>query len=373
MSPSLTRFDLYRIIIPGALSLGFAVIALRLLSIGEGVGQQGFPEFGEFLEDPLRAFVLAFGVGLLAYFVDPGYAMPEFWEGIPSAKLREVLVEQDGRFEDIPQQRFVGLYFLLFDGDLPEGVRERALLYGALFRVAVHAILGALLTALLLPVLMLHLAAAEGHEAVGPTSQHVWVPLFAALATLLMASRRCLVELDTEGYGGMRAALKGMDKGAATVAFLIAMGGVLPWSIVGFYGHQGRVGLVSVGIGVSFSAVVWLTARLGGRVGEYCTFIVSGNRYNREKKGYARSWSFGFDSCLALSVYVGLFMAGPEVITNGQQVGVVALTMFGLVLSFLRKHERQQHAIYKNQVDWMRRNIDRVKEAGYGHFGIEPQ
>lgn len=370
MSPSFTRFDLYRIIIPGALSLGFAVIAARVLSLGPEVPDQTLGEFVTFLEDPLRGFVLAFGVGLLAYFVDPGYATPEFLEGIPSAQLEDILKERDERFCEYPSKGFLGLYMLLFDEMLPEGIKERALLFGALFRVAVHAILGALLTALMLPIAIVALEVDGGGMGVGGTKEHVLLPLLAIVVTLLMAVRRGMVEGAGRRGRSVKALLAQVDKEAATVAGLIAASGVLSWGVVGIGGHEGRWGVMAVSVGVTLSAALWLIGRLGGRVVEYLRFVASSQRYGRPDVGYSRGWVFGLDACLTMNIYVGLYMGSPS-INIGQQAGVVALTMFGLLLSFFRKHERQLHGVYSNQVVWIRRNIEKVEESALAAFGLE--
>lgn len=357
MPTSVTRFDLYRIIIPGALSLGFAVVALRILAMGAEAPQEGLSAFIAFLEDPLRAFVLAFAVGLLAYFIDPGYAMPEFWERMPSIEVRKILIEHDPRFQGYADNRFVGFYMLIFSDLLPDELRDRALLFGALFRVGVHAILGSLLTAVALPVVLLAIDSSDGKVTISLTLEYLPVPLIALLVTLIMVMRRAMIEEQ------------GSKKRPVMLTLVLIASGVGPWVFLAFVDRPHVLWWIAA-LGAAFTVGLWLAARFGGRIGPYAKYLVSAQPYGRPREGYARHWVFALDGTLALGTYAGVYALGPS-ITMGQQVGIVGLVIFGLLFSFFRKHERQQHGIYRNQVGWVRRNIDDVLEAAYRYFGLE--
>jgi hypothetical protein len=47
-------------------------------------------------------------------------------------------------------------------------------------------------------------------------------------------------------------------------------------------------------------------------------------------------------------------------LANVQILGLVSLQALALILSFLKKHERQLQGIYRNQVNWLDSNLEQV-------------
>src|SRR5437764_1381675 len=91
----LSRNDFFRVVLPGGAVLFLIDVALRVLGSVKGIAVAPFVDTRKLIETPLHAATIAFGLGLLLYFVDPGYGAPQYYGNIPSTHLRRKLSERD--------------------------------------------------------------------------------------------------------------------------------------------------------------------------------------------------------------------------------------------------------------------------------------
>jgi hypothetical protein len=181
-----SRFDFYRILLPGALLVGLFDIVIRV--IGATPGSQDWSDLigvAEFLEDPLRGLVAAFGAGIVLYFIEPGNSAPQYYQDIPSQHLWRRMHEEGVTGGNI------SMFFRASDEFMPEALRSRALLYGAFYRIGFQVVVFTLLAASVLPLLIATLSrqdSAGPWHAPGGTRLGFWfVGVLVAVGTIVIA------------------------------------------------------------------------------------------------------------------------------------------------------------------------------------------
>lgn len=378
-----SRYDFYRILIPGALAVVLADLVGRVLLLTPNpmIQDQTLDQMKGFValvEDPFRGAALAFTLGFLAYFLDPGYVTPEYRDRLPSARLGELLREWDR--SDVEEK---GLYFILLNEHMPDNVRERALLYGAFFRIGVQVILAAYLTATVMPLLILFISTAGVDR--GSLGDHLTVTrpgkavvLFVAVELGLLFLRRITIKRRSaadaneaspaEGgsiprwaraRGWARARADGPGFPALTIVVVGNGGWLVGTAIPSIQAGDGR-SLVTTG--VLCACVVWTMVRLVGPLGSWFHELWRGTEYIRSDKHYSRTGLFIVDGAFSSVALTGLLIMSGTM-TSFQLTTIAGLLSVGILLAFTRKHERQQHGIYRNQRTWMEGNKELILEV----------
>lgn len=148
----LSRYDFFRILVPGGTVLFLFDLVVRVVTATPSVHAASLTTALSTVERPAVGVVVAFGTGIILYYLDLAYSAPQFFEYIPSSYLSERLGKERYSTDAL------SLFFLASDKLLPPEMRERALLYGALYRTGFQVVLFTLASAAVLPVvILLHL------------------------------------------------------------------------------------------------------------------------------------------------------------------------------------------------------------------------
>jgi hypothetical protein len=142
---SVSRYDFFRIVLPGGLVVFLLDLCARLILATPRVRPSVIGAFPKFIEQPLVALAATFGIGLVLYFLDLPYSSPQFWKGIPS-KVLESRMGADTKADPL------SLFFLASDKLMPSEMRERALLYGAIYRIGFQLVLFTIIGCLVVPI-----------------------------------------------------------------------------------------------------------------------------------------------------------------------------------------------------------------------------
>ena len=146
----LTRFDIFRIVVPGSAAVVLLDIWAKIIAATPGLSTS-IARLPNFLERPIVGIAAGFALGILLYFVDLAYGAPQYYDGIPASKLKEMLGrEREGSH--------LSLFFHVQDKMMPEALVERAALYGALYRLMFQLILFLYLLAYISPLTILILS-----------------------------------------------------------------------------------------------------------------------------------------------------------------------------------------------------------------------
>ncbi len=339
----LSRYDFFRMLLPGAAVVFLLDVAARIIALHPSAPfnvAQGLPKF---LEDPLRGLAAAFGIGLVLYFFDPGYGAPQFYKGIPSTHLKKLL-QGRGMTADA-----LSLYFRAMDELMPETFRERAYLYGALYRIGFQLVLYTLLVASLLPTTILLLFRRLPPLTYGRPAPILWLSWGAVIVTVIGPFIRQVITPKPKFPG------RGVLLAASIMAGLSIVAWVnLPLSFIP------RVPPVGLATTVTLLAVgAWLIVRLVGPLGMWFKHIRNELGGAKPDKPHSPIEIFAFDSSVAVAGLVGLVVLWP-VLAAAQVAAISALLCVGLTLSYFRKYERQLSGIYRNQCRWLDAKLDSV-------------
>lgn len=345
----LSRYDFFRMLLPGAIVVFLLDLGLRVLLVDGGTHARTLENALTVIERPLVAITVAFAVGLVLYFVDLAYTTPAFWKNIPSSHLSIRLAEADVATDHL------SLFFRASDELMPEAMRERALLYGALYRAGFQAMLFSITAAVVLPVaVLLEMPVGDLSPGFHLHRADWWVTGGLVLAFVALAPMRAVLRRQRRDLP---------ETGPVVFLFLalaplLAMWLDLRWRFLPFVPHHRPqlVWLTTITLGV------WWFLRVGGRPG-------SRLRYWRGDSGrpddpYSASTNWTLDALAATAAVVGSGMLVPHM-SVGQVLAINGSALVGLLLSVLGKHERQLQGIYRNQNNWIDAHVaDICKLAG---------
>jgi len=328
-------------LLPGAAVVVLLDVVARIIAlhpVAPFIVAQSLPGF---LENPLRGLAAAFGIGLVLYFLDPGYGAPQFYKDIPSTHLKKLL-ESRG-----VEAHALSLYFRAMDELMASPFRERSLLYGALYRIGFQVVLYTLLVASLLPTTILLLFRRLPPLTYGRPAPILWLSWGAVLVTVLCPFIRQRIAAEP------KFPRKGVSLTASSMAALIIVAWVnLPLSFVP------TVPPIWLATTVTFLAVaVWLILRLVGPLSMWLNYVRLGGA--KPDTPHPPIEIFAYDSSVAVAGLVGLVVLWP-VLAPAQVVATSALLCVGLTLSYFRKYERQLSGIYHNQNEWLDAKLDSV-------------
>lgn len=340
----LTRFDFFRMFLPGAIGLFIFDIVLRVVT-PETDSVSTLAKVLRTMEDPLTGLALAFALGLCLYFIDFPYAAPQFFEDIPSTHLRSKLIA-DG----LSGRDSLSLFFRASDGKMPEQMRERALLYGAIYRVGLHLVVFSLGAAGMIPALVL--AAGEPSYA----GVHGGIDILA----LLGSAAAVPIVLPFARWGLRKKRPPGPERVPLLFLGLPTLFVCLLWLN---YAHDywsewadhPRWFLFAHGVLVS----AWLFFRIMGppdvRIAHW-----RGESKTHPDSPFRPITYAALDGLLAVGALTGLVLVSGELDT-AQLTASAALLVAGLLLAFNRKYERQLRGIYRNQNYWIDAEFDNIK------------
>lgn len=350
--------DAYRIFIPGAVVVVLTVFSLRVVQLTPRPEDQslldGVNSLISYIETPANATVLAITIGFVLFFLDPAYRTSGYMIGLPSNHLKERL-----QSEGWETRGAANIYFKLLNEDMPTVLRQRALTFGAFFRIGVLIVLATLLVGVLLPVALLGvIGTSRGSPVtaiVPPTTLGLLGFAIVGGLTAVFLYRRFTVKQEgTASVASYDVTYVRVLNSTWTPVVIVGISGVVPWLLIGLT-RIGGAGSHIVFASAVASTVVWLVVRLMGPVGSVFISIRSREPAYYRNDHYAPRTEFCLDAAYAASGLVGVVVVSP-VLAPVQTIAIMSMIGLGLALSFLRKHERQQHGVYRNQNAWIDRH-----------------
>jgi len=337
-----SRYDFFRIVLPGGLVVFLLDLSARLILATPRVRPSILAAFPKFIEQPLIALAMTFGVGLILYSLDLAYYSPQIWRGIPSTVLRE----------KIPDTRVdtTSLFFVASDQLMPAELRERALSYGSFYRLGFQVIFFTIIACLVVPVgIVLRL----GNPPIVP---HPRVTTAVVIATLLVVPC-ALTPFIREAFKRRRRlpALRfvlciGLLVGASSAVWVD-----LPFA----YFPKPSQDAVWFTIATAAYAFPWIGLRLLGPMKPRWTVWRSVDKLPRPDVPHSDIEIAILDTgAVVLSLVATIALSGA--LSNMQIIGLAVLQALALVLSFQKKHERQLQGIYRNQVTWLNAHLDEI-------------
>lgn len=350
-----SRYDFYRILLPGAIMLGLVDVAIRLTTLGAPADVKAQAANAlQFVEDPVRGVVIAFAFGIGLYFTEPGYNAPQFFYRIPSTHLHNILTD---RYPDEPDlaKHSVSLYFRALDELVPDGLRERALLYGAFYRIGFQSIFFTLALAAALPACIVMVGGAQPRSDWVDPGAAAWLMLgapmlvgTAAFVSALLPSRHPYARR----LGG---------RFVSVVILAMATSAISWWTFV--HPDAGPSFLFKnsdwvVGVATALHLTAWCLLRLRGPIRPFLRSLWV-SKSTRPDRPHSDAQIALLDFSVVLPALSGLLVLGSE-IDLAQILGVCALGTIALLLSAAKKHERRLAGIYANQNRWLDANLERV-------------
>lgn len=356
---NLSRFDLLRIVFPGAVATILATVALRLVALVPDATpilarhRELLVDGYTFLEDPFRGLAVAFALGYVLYFLDPGYQAGSYRRDLPSDHLSKVL-EECG----YPRADRRDVYFLLLNEHMPADLRERSLLYGAFFRIGFLSIMLTQLTSVLIVIGLLYVTTAAATEAslaaiFSPTAMGLTWSSIGVLLGGGWVFRRKRTKRDRR----VRSEGAFLDSGNG-IALLIILVGAATLAIGMTHPELGLSdGRLVVTVGLAVATSLWLGARLAGPLWEWAKAMVRGDPYYKPREDFSSDTELLLDYCLTVLVLASLTLMS-NALGTVQLMLAAGLPLVALSLAFVRKHERQQHGIYRNQNAWIEEHLN---------------
>lgn len=362
---NVSRSDFYRILLPGAIAVVLIDIALRVIAltpdpaatphtislISRAIG---------LVEDPFRGVAIAFSVGFALYFIDPGYMTTAYRSGLPSTYVAEL-----SRQKDLPDKYSTSIYFQLLNEHMPDNLRERSLLYGAFFRIGVLAIIMAMLIGVALPTLLLLYSISPQESSPlfrvldpsGALGAQIAVGM-AFITVLAWWWRRATEkrnhrdrDYDDRSKGANKPEWNLLDSHRFVAAAIFAIGG-LGWLLAALLPIPASAGRWVVSIASAVSGLAWIGARLAGPLASWFAVVRAGQPYYRSQGSFQAVEQYAIDVAYVATGYLGLALIASELYLV-QVLATLSLSITAMALSFVRKHERQQHGIYSNQRSWI--------------------
>lgn len=351
-----SRFDTLRVLLPGAVLITLVDLGARLIASMTVVrpSASGLVDaaqaFVDLVEDPFRGIVVAFGLGLILYFVNPAYATPQYWKDIPSEHVKQK-ADKDG----LQNVDATGLYFLALNELMPTALRDRVLLYGQMYRIGFETVFYALLTVVATAVSALVIVGSS--RSAFSLNQSAWIFLVLLVIELALFAFRLEVLRKEDLVRQAKSIAKWTFAVPVSLIVLLAFGG---W--VGLTVWPDKTGTVVIVLSATAAGAIWTLLRLKGR--DWWPYIIfpigRGTRPYRTTDAHSPFELLVLDAAF---VTPWLFlMAGSSSALSVVHVGApVALTMVALFLSHLRKYERQNHGVYRNQRLWIDLNWAEVR------------
>ncbi len=343
-----SRFDFYRILLPGALFIGLIDIVIRVIAATPGPHDwSDLTRVASFVEDPLRGLVLAFGVGVILYFIEPGNSAPQYYQGIPSQHLWTRM-----RKEGVTGSN-VSMFFAASDDFMPEALRSRALLYGAFYRIGFQVVVFTLLAAGVLPFLIVTLSRHDGSgpwHLAGGTRLGFWlVGVSVAVATIVVATNT--------GRKTNRAIGK-LWVGAITMVLLnSAAWANFAGQVTEEWTQWPNSYWLLAGV-TTLTSAAWFLLRLRGPLRPFFRHLRKGGGRKPDRPHTAGQIAL-LDCAMSSHGFAGLLALDGKV-SPAQFGAVVGMLTISLIVSLVKKYETRLAGIYKNQNEWIDRNFDRI-------------
>lgn len=351
---SLTRHDFFRVLVPGAAALFFLDVALRIIGSAQGVPSAPFTAARVGIEQPFTAFTIAFALGLLLYFVDLGYGAPQYYASIPSTHLEKELRKRNCKDAD-----WVSLYLVVGDSMLPPQLQDRALFYGAVYRIGFQVIFFAFLTVAAVPVVILHLRSNTASLDITFRTETAAAAAVVVFTALLPRLGRCVwIKQQKQRRPSEEKTLAKKVRFVMGVVTLLSLP-TAAWLYAGFAEEETWAQPV-IEITTAVAIVGWGILRLGGPLKARWEYM-RGARRTKPDVPHRPSEVALLDLVVAVPSIVGMVTLGPS-LRLGSIWALALLTATALLLAFFRKHERQQWGIYRNQSLWIDANIDDIIE-----------
>lgn len=348
-----SRYDFYRIVLPGAIMVGLLDLAIRLTAMAsEGDIKEQSRRALDFVEDPIRGLVLAFAFGICLYFTEPGYNAPQFFYRIPSSHFHSLLSKRVPSDPDLVKKA-LSLYFRALDELVPDSLQERALLYGAFYRIGFQTIFFTLAVASSLPLAIVALGGVDPPAEWSSPGLGTWlvvaIPVVVGSAGLVAA--RLPARHPQARRLGWRFTL-GLG--------LLATGTTLGW--ISYTSPDTAEGLVNPEAVVSaltgLQLGIWALLRLRGPIKPFVRSLWVPQSHRPDRPHSDAQIAF-LDLSAFAPAAAGLLVLRPS-IEFLQVVGVCLLGAIALLLSSAKKHERRLAGIYSNQNAWLDANVERV-------------
>lgn len=333
---------LLRVLLPGGALVFFVSIGLRIVSgsVANDIATD-LIEASDFLEQPLHAVVAAFTLGLVLYMIEPGNGAPQYYQNIPSSHLRTLLANR-GKSAD-----HVGLYLLLTDEKLPDHLQERALFYGAVYRVGFQIVFFAFLMVGLVPLAVLLLDLDEN-----PASIELAPVEIVALAVVGAGIAWPFVRQALSGRS-----LRLRSRLTLLVA-LVSVACLSAWATMIAVSDIREAAMWTAGIANVVALLLWSILRLGGPwTARWAHFR---GLTNQKPDVAHRPLQFGLIDLLVGLPAIGATVAIASLMSTGALLALMAILFAAVVLAHFRKHERQLYGIYRNQNLWLDNNIDSI-------------
>lgn len=348
----LSRYDFLRIVLPGAIILFLTDALLRVLVVERDGSNDRLVELMTSLEDPLIGLAVAFGIGLCLYFVDPAVHSAIYFRNIPSTHLRTKLHKAG------IQTNALSLFFVASDALMPAEMRERALLFGAFFRVGFQATLLTIATGAILPALLLVRSLDQFAPArVDWERPEILVVVSVVSALALGAGMGLLRDVRKKKKVAMPIIAVLLPFLVSSFLWVNLVTGVLPRSARA--AHWQLAATLCM-------LLPWLLLRTLGplrpRFTRWGSYYLRGEKsQGRSDKPYPDGVNPVLDVLVAINAGIGLVVLS-NALNAGQILGTGTLILIGLMLSLTRKHEKQLQGIYSNQNYWIDSQFEAILE-----------
>lgn len=367
-----SSFDFLRLLIPGGIVVVLSELSLRVVG--------GDITTSVFVDDVGIAVFSAFGSGVVLYFIDVAYATPQFWRGIPSQYFEERAIE-NGIPERLAREKALGIFLAEIEQRAPS-LHQRSLLFGALYRIGFQLVFFSLAAGVALPVLLLSTESLAAPKTLGTTDpiKIAWVLVGGSVLLVVALLRTFKPILRDERFSSGQKILRSpllireiAPKGVRAVVLTCSACGVLGW-LAGWSMIIGGRHVAGVAIpneptlgrwlitGTTVVALfLWAFVRLVGPFGTWWSYIrTPGAR--KPDRPHSGSQVDSLDASAAIGPVVALFLVADS-LTVGQVSVVSVLIAIALWLAHLGKYERQLSGIYRNQRDWLDRNLSQLLPA----------
>jgi hypothetical protein len=352
--------------VPGGIVVVLAEIAMRVYR--DSVSSAAF------VNDVGLAIFIAFGSGIVLYFVDIAYSTPQFWRGIPSQHLETRAVE-NGIPPKVAKDKALGIFFVMLEEHAPR-LHDKALLYGAFYRIGFQLVFFSIVTIVLTPVglltrdILLH---GDAYGQADPT-RLAWLAV-ALLVLFVVAALRTFRPTAGQQESGSRPRIRLplslgnlLPKGVRSLVVAIATLGSGSWALGWAFVVGGRralfvdipqqptLGRWLIALATTGSLALWAFVRLVGPVKQWWKYVNTpdGRKPDRPHTG---SQIDSLDSAVVLGPITALYLTGSHLSVS--QIAVLSsMTAIVLWLGHIRKYERANSGLYRNQRDWIDRNLD---------------
>lgn len=312
-------------------------------------------EVRQTVEDPFAALVIAFALGLLLYWLDPAYAAPEYQRYLPSEYLGRRLKEHGA-----DPRVALSVYMHALNELMSDSLNERIILMGSMYRIGFDTVFATFVIGSLMAV---GSALALGGVSVASDLQSLVVnggwTVVATLVTGILAWRTRpepdrpadAKETARQDFGASA------DVGRSALMVSAALLGIL------LFGNLSSDVLSSVSLILAYAVVLgfWVILRLRGPQWRdwLRTIRKRGTRSFAPTEQFELWQVVSIDGSLVVAVSLLLAAIGGGM--DPIQVAVPnVLLLMAFILAYLRKYERQLHAVYWNQHTWIDLNLEQL-------------